>query len=98
MAQKQISRFPLNEKFSGHVPNYVRNLGGFDSCRINTNKSRDITSLNTMLPPFCMDCEQMPVTVPYCVSSWEAGAVRNFMLVKKNLGNDENIMSDMING
>ena len=22
MAQKQISRFPLNEKFSGHVPNY----------------------------------------------------------------------------
>ena len=24
MAQKQISRFPLNEKFSGHVPNYVQ--------------------------------------------------------------------------
>ena len=32
MAQKQISRFPLNEKFSGlsglsgHVPNYARTL------------------------------------------------------------------------
>ena len=46
MAQKQISRFPLNEKFSGlsgHVPNYESNdVKQFKNQRLQPEKSRNM--------------------------------------------------------